>query len=61
MHRLLEPSERDWKKDFPLENGNYLNTCIYCENGFRGHKNRVVCLKCWNLINKSKDVRQGRS
>lgn len=39
-------SDRDWPEDFYLENGNYLNKCLYCEQNFLGHKRRIVCRKC---------------
>lgn len=39
----------DWVEDFSHENGNYLNTCIKCDNEFKGHKRRVVCKTCATL------------
>lgn len=42
----FEPSDRDWPEDFHLENGNYSNICIQCEDTFLGHKRRNICKKC---------------
>lgn len=39
-------SERDYTEDFKLENGNYQNKCIKCEQLFYGYKRRVVCNVC---------------
>ena len=41
-----ETLEIDWKEDFSYENGNYMNTCTFCGNDFKGHKRRVVCKLC---------------
>lgn len=40
--------ECDWKEDFSLENGNYINQCIVpgCGVDFIGHKRRVFCRRC---------------
>lgn len=38
--------ERNWWQDACFENGNYLNTCCFCEKTFIGHKRRVVCRQC---------------
>lgn len=39
-------SMRDWPEDFHLENGNYINQCLKCEDWFKGHKRRRICKKC---------------
>lgn len=44
MH--VNNQERNWKEDFHLENGNYMNKCMYCSEAFFGHKRRVVCRLC---------------
>lgn len=41
-----KPSNRDWKEDFPHENGNYLRTCSRCNETFMGHKRRFICKEC---------------
>lgn len=38
--------DRDWKEDFPHENGRYQNGCTICHELFLGHKRRIVCKKC---------------
>lgn len=48
-YRLLKNStqeERSWPEDFSHENGNYHNTCCYCDRGFIGYKRRVICKVC---------------
>jgi len=37
---------RDWPEDAEHENGCYRNTCITCNEGFNGHKRRVLCRVC---------------
>lgn len=44
--------DRDWKEDFHLENGTYLNHCAKCENFFYGHKRRTRCKLCMKSIKK---------
>lgn len=44
---LSPPTDHDWPEDFELENGNYINECIYCQIQFRGYKRRHVCRKCY--------------
>ena len=39
-------SERDWPEDFKLENGNYMNICTTCKQGFMGYKRRFTCKVC---------------
>lgn len=41
-------NRRNWTEDFTHENGNYMNTCVYCKNEFKGHKRRVICKICNN-------------
>ncbi len=38
---------KDWKEDFNLENGKYLNKCIKCNTVFLGHKRRWICKECF--------------
>jgi len=42
----FEVTERDWPEDFSHENGQYMNTCVYCKLVFTGYKRRVVCKAC---------------
>lgn len=37
---------RNWDCDFRLENGNYANHCVTCDQPFMGHKRRTTCRKC---------------
>lgn len=46
MYSEYTPTENDWVQDFTHENGNYTCTCCICHTIFRGHKRRVVCMKC---------------
>lgn len=39
-------SARDWPEDFNLENGNYMNICTTCKQGFMGYKRRFTCKVC---------------
>jgi len=39
-------AERDWKDDFPHDNGMYENTCYTCRNRFMGNKHRRICKAC---------------
>jgi hypothetical protein len=39
-------TERDWKEDFALENGNYECRCFECGQTFVGHKRRITCKVC---------------
>ncbi len=39
---------RNWQVDYPHENGNYVNTCLYCLRKFVGHKRRVSCRECFD-------------
>ena len=48
--KLPNKSNRDWAIDFQHENGMYLNRCMYCQRPFYGHKRRVVCRKCSDII-----------
>ena len=43
---MTGPSERDWKEDFPHENGNYMCQCVKCKEFFYGHKRRYSCKLC---------------
>ena len=36
-------SPRNWKEDYPHENGNYLCKCYQCNEHFYGHKRRPLC------------------
>jgi DNA-directed RNA polymerase subunit RPC12/RpoP len=39
-------SPRNWTEDYSHENGRYHCLCCKCQNGFIGHKRRVVCKEC---------------
>lgn len=41
-----EDDPRNWREDFPHENGNYVNRCHDCDNLFLGHKRRITCKLC---------------
>jgi len=45
----LQNSPKNWPEDFSHENGNYINTCMRCNEKFLGHKRRVVCKQCLNI------------
>lgn len=47
--------ERDWKRDFGQENGNYQNRCVGCGHQFFGHKHRRQCKKCFYQVKDSGD------
>jgi len=47
---IVNFSDRDWSEDFSLENGNYLNKCIKCNEFFYGYKRRCICKLCKNKI-----------
>jgi hypothetical protein len=44
----IEESGRSWPEDYPHENGNYPNICVYCKQTFIGHKRRAICKLCNN-------------
>ena len=48
--RGLGTPERDWEEDFPLENGQYMNHCVYCNETFIGYKRRLVCKLCFKPV-----------
>lgn len=59
MKKIIFRSEnpnKDWQKDFELENGNYMNNCIECNCEFMGHKRRVVCHECTYPIRDGQPV-----
>lgn len=39
-------SIKNWKEDYPHENGNYICRCTMCGSLFYGHKRRVICKVC---------------
>lgn len=43
---MPQPSIRDWRCDFNLENGRYHCVCHKCWQAFVGHKRRVLCKHC---------------
>lgn len=43
-----DENPKHWVEDFDHENGNYINTCIICNQQFRGHKRRVICKLCYS-------------
>lgn len=44
------PAARNWTEDAGHENGNYECRCVECEQPFIGHKRRVLCKACSNLL-----------
>lgn len=44
------PAQRNWTEDASHENGNYENLCLECDQSFIGHKRRVICKACSNLL-----------
>jgi len=49
------PAKRNWPEDATHENGNYENRCMECDQSFIGHKRRVICKACLNLLTPSPD------
>ena len=49
----LRASNRNWIEDAPHENGNYECLCCECDQVFIGHKRRVLCKLCSNLLTPS--------
>lgn len=45
---LKNKEKRNWIEDFAHENGNYINTCFFCDHQFLGHKRRNLCKKYAN-------------
>lgn len=43
-------AERNWTEDASHENGNYECLCCECDQMFIGHKRRVLCKACSNLL-----------
>jgi hypothetical protein len=43
-------TDRNWTEDAAHENGNYECRCVECGNSFIGHKRRVLCKLCSNLL-----------
>ena len=39
-------SPRNWTEDYTHENGNYMNRCSNCKEGFFGNKRRFICKEC---------------
>ena len=39
-------SPRNWTEDYTHENGNYINRCSNCKEGFFGNKRRFICKEC---------------
>lgn len=47
-----DENPRHWSEDFDHENGNYVNTCMFCKEEFRGHKRRVACKVCVDSVER---------
>lgn len=47
------PDRRNWTEDVSRENGNYECRCCECDQTFIGHKRRVICKACSNLLTPS--------
>ena len=45
--KKLMDSHKSWQQDYELENGQYMNNCIYCKSIFIGHKRRIICKECY--------------
>ena len=43
---VIEYSDRDWREDWPHENGQYICRCSQCQQTFIGYKRRVICKAC---------------
>lgn len=41
---------KDWIEDFSLPEGKFAHLCIFCREGFVGHKRRVACKQCCSGI-----------
>lgn len=54
MKTEFKESDRDWKEDFNLENGNYYCYCRKCKKTFTGYKRRVICKVCATKNNENK-------
>lgn len=48
--KALPSTDRNWVEDAPHENGNYECSCVECGHSFIGHKRRVLCKLCSNLL-----------
>lgn len=46
----VSSTDRNWFEDAAHENGNYECSCVECGHGFIGHKRRVLCKICSNLL-----------
>jgi hypothetical protein len=62
MSSTLHSANRNWIEDASHENGNYECRCCECGHIFTGHKRRVLCKFCSNLLapsDASTDQREG--
>lgn len=50
LSRSEAPANRNWIEDATHENGNYECSCVECGQSFIGHKRRVLCKLCSNLL-----------
>lgn len=41
---------KDWVEDFSLPEGKFAHLCLFCKEGFVGHKRRVACKQCCSGI-----------
>jgi len=53
-------ADRNWAEDAPHENGNYECSCAECGHSFIGHKRRVLCKLCSNLLTPSVTSTEGK-
>jgi len=50
--------DRIWSEDAAHENGNYECLCCECDQVFIGHKRRVLCKACSNLLTPSDGAKE---
>lgn len=47
---IAAPQRGDWPEDAVYENGSYQGLCSVCGGWFTGHKRRVVCKTCYDVV-----------
>lgn len=51
LSQIPDSASMNWTEDYPHENGNYCNTCGSCKRLFLGHKRRIRCRDCSDVVN----------